>query len=61
VHRVQLVHPVHQEVQVPPAAEVNQASLAQLERPETTLSTVHVLDAVSLLVFALETTIRISR
>jgi len=61
VHRVQLVSPAHREVQVPPAAEVNQANRAQLDRPETTLSTARVRDAVSLLAFVLETTVRISR
>jgi len=61
VHRVQLVSPAHREVQVPPAAEVNQDSRAQLDRPETTLSIARVRDAVSLLAFVLETTVRISR
>lgn len=61
VDQVQLVSPAHRAIQVPPAAEVNQASRAQLEHQVTTPRTVRVLDAVSLLVFALETTRRISR
>jgi len=61
VHRDQLVSLVHREVQVPPVAEVNQANRAHLEHQVTMLSTVHVLDAASLLVFALETTRQIRR